>query len=256
MTDPGSATAAPIESAPPAVLLVHGIRTSATMWRSQLEHLDSLGVTARAIDLPGHGRLINDTFSLAACREAIEEAWAELPQGRRIVVGLSLGGYLALDWAARTPSTVDAVLAASCSVRPRGVPLAGYQRLAKVIGRLPDQGQGLNDAMSRRMLSAEAARDVAAGGTALAVMAPALAAIGGVDPIGDLRRITAPVWLVNGAWDHFRIEQRRFWAAVGTGRLIVVPRAGHMVSLERPQVFNAVLEALVQEVGSAPPRAH
>lgn len=238
----------------PSVLLVHGIRTSASMWRAQLEHLDALGVPARAIDLPGHGKQISAAFSLAACREAIEEGWQQLPQGRRIVVGLSLGGYLALDWAARTPSTVDAVLAASCAVRPRGVALAGYRRLAELISRLPDQGQGLNDAMSRRMLSAEGVRDVAAGGTALEVMAPALAAIGGVDPIADLHRITAPVWLVNGAWDHFRIEQRRFWRAVRTGRLIVVPRAGHLVSLERPQVFNDVLEALVEQVRSAPPR--
>ncbi|MGC0250109.1 alpha/beta fold hydrolase [Pseudactinotalea sp. Z1748] len=241
------------QPAQPSVLFVHGIRSSGTMWRAQLEHLEALGVTARAIDLPGHGTHISSAFSLAACREVIEQAWQELPAGRRILVGLSLGGYLALDWAARTASPVDAVLAAGCSVRPRGAPLAAYRRLAGLINRLPDRGGWLNDTLTTRMLSPDAARDVAAGGVALEVMVPALTAIAQVDPIADLRRIEAPVWLVNGAWDHFRAEQARFWAAVRTGRLIVLPRTGHLVSLERPDLFNAVLAALVAQVRESGP---
>ena len=232
----------------PSVLFVHGIRTSATMWRAQRAHLEAIGVRADAVDLPGHGRSMEQEFTVQRCRQAIEVACQALPAGPRIIVGLSLGGYLALDWAARTPSRVDAVLAAGCSVRPRGPALAGYRRLAGLIGRLPDKGRALNDAVARRMLRGDAVRDISAGGVAVDVMSPALAAIGGVDPLADLRRIQAPVWIVNGAWDHFRIEQRRFWDAVNTGRLIVVPRAGHMVSLEQPQVFNDILTTLVHEV--------
>lgn len=231
-----------------SVLLVHGIRTSGTMWRAQVEHLHQLGVNAHAVDLPGHGRRLSGQFSLPACTEVIEDAWQGLAQGRRILVGLSLGGYLSLHWAARTSSTVDAVLAAGCSVRPHGAPLAMYRRLAGLIHRLPDGGSRLNDVLARVMLSPSATADMAAGGVALDVMVPALGAIGAVDPIADLRRIRAPVWLVNGDWDHFRIEQRRFWEAVNTGRLIVVPRSGHLVSLERPEVFNDVLTALVHQV--------
>src|SRR5699024_10217027 len=115
------------------------------------------------------------------------------------LVGLSLGGYLGLHWAARTSGTVDAVLAAGCSVRPHGVPLAGYRRLAALINRLPDRGSRLNDTIATAMLSPAAAKDVAAGGVALDVMVPALTAIAQVDPLADLRRIQAPVWLVNGA---------------------------------------------------------
>ncbi|HLS25649.1 MAG TPA: alpha/beta hydrolase [Beutenbergiaceae bacterium] len=251
-------TSGPPESPrePVSVLLVHGIRTSATMWREQVEHLNARGVTAHAVDLPGHGTRIGEPFSLRSCRLALEQAWCALPAGKRILVGLSLGGYLGLDWAARTPSRVDAVLAAGCSVRPRGLPLAAYRGLAGLIARLPDGGRRLNDVMLTRMLPAQAARDVSAGDVALDVMVPALTAMAQVDSLTDLRCIRSPVWLVNGAWDHFRLEEPLFWEAVHTGRLVVVPRAAHLVSLERPQAFNEVLDGLIDEVRRSPRPAH
>ncbi|MCL2464420.1 MAG: alpha/beta hydrolase, partial [Micrococcales bacterium] len=82
-------------------------------------------------------------------------------------------------------------------------------------------------------------------GFAYGVMTQALRAMSGVDVLGDLRRIEAPVWLVNGRFDHFRGEERAFFAACRDGRLVVVPGATHLVSLVRPTRFTrAVLEAL------------
>lgn len=235
----------------PSVLLVHGIRSSGTMWRGQVEHLRSLGAHATAVDLPGHGSLVHTPFDLPTCIEVIDEAWAGLPPGPKIAVGLSLGSYLTLHWAARASDPPDAVLAASGSIRPQGIGLAGYRAIAALIGKLPDGGRRLNDAMVRLALSEQAATDAGAGGFALDVMSQALGAIGATKPLVDLPRITAPVWLVNGAWDHFRLEQKLFWAAVNTGRLIVIPKAGHLVSLDAPKVFNDVLSVLLDEVAEA-----
>jgi pimeloyl-ACP methyl ester carboxylesterase len=67
-------------------------------------------------------------------------------------------------------------------------------------------------------------------------------------PVADLARIQAPVWLVNGAFDHFRGEERRFLAACRDGRLVVVPRATHLVSLVQPARFTRVLLEAVDEV--------
>ncbi len=233
--------------APPTVVLVHGIRASRTMWLRQLEALEVAGVPAVAPDLPGHGQRAGETFSLDGALAAIEDAAPT--GGGAVVVGLSLGGYLALHWAARTEQRVAGVLAAGCSTRPRGAGLAAYRRLAALIGRLPDGGRRLNDTMARLALPRQAREDLAAGGMEVGVMDAALAAMAGVDPIADLRAVgDVPVRLVNGRWDHFRTEERRFLAASANGRLHVVPGATHLVSLVRPAEFNRIMLDLVEEV--------
>ena len=239
------------------VVLVHGLRTSSSMWRRQLELLGAHDLEVVAIDLPGHGTRIGEPFSVEAALQSIDAALnpasaAPLPgAGRpipRLLVGLSLGGYLGMEFAARNPGRLDGLVAASCSTRPRGAPLGGYRRLAALIGRMPDRGRGLNDAMARLFLSPDAVDDVLAGGVALDVMAPVLEAVGGLDPVGALSAIEVPVWLVNGRFDHFRFEERRMLRATRDGHLVIVPRATHLVSLIRPDDFAAIVLGAVAEL--------
>ncbi|WP_350346826.1 alpha/beta hydrolase [Agromyces sp. G08B096] len=245
------------------VVLVHGIRTSATMWRNQLAVLAAHDLDVQAVDLPAHGPRIGESFSVDAAVETIDaalnppamdgasgadagsQADAAIP---RLLVGLSLGGYLSIAYAARRPHGLDGLVAASCGTRPRGLAIAGYRRLADLIGRLPDRGRGLNDAMVRAFLPPAAAEDVIAGGVALDVMGPALAAVGELDVEQDLSRITCPVWLVNGRFDHFRAEERRMLRAARDARLVIVPGATHLVSLVQPEAFTAAILGAVAEL--------
>ncbi|QEO16003.1 alpha/beta hydrolase [Agromyces intestinalis] len=236
------------------VVLVHGIRTSATMWRNQLAPLRAHGVEVDAIDLPGHGAHLGEAFSLDAAYAAIDAALARSQaQGEtdatvpRLLVGLSLGAYLAIGYAAEHPGRIDGLVAASAGTRPRGAGLAGYRALAAAIRRLPDQGRSLNDAMAALFLPADAAADIVAGGVALDVMADALGAIGTIDLEAALGGIAVPVWFVNGRWDHFRFEERRMLRAARDARLVVVPGATHLVSLVKPDHFTAaVLDAVAE----------
>ena len=247
------------------VVLVHGLRTSATMWRRQVAALAHHGIDAIAVDLPGHGSRMDEPFSIEAAMRVIDDAFpAEAADadadadgsararvsGRtpRLLVGLSLGGYLGIEYAATHPGRIDGLVAASCGTRPRGAGLAGYRRLADAIGRLPDRGRALNDLMVRVFLPRESVDDVLAGGVALDVMAPALGAVGALDPEDALARIDVPVWLVNGRFDHFRIEERRMLRATRHGRLVVVPGATHLVSLARPEDFTAAVLGAVAEL--------
>lgn len=243
------------------VVLVHGLRTSSTMWRRQVAALARHGIDAVAVDLPGHGSRLGGPFSVAEALEVIDAAFppddgdAGADRSPRLLVGLSLGGYLAIEYAATHPGRIDGLVAASCGTRPRGAGLAGYRRLAAAIGRLPDRGRGLNDLMVRVFLPRDQVADVLAGGVALDVMEPVLGAVGALDPEAALGRIDVPVWLVNGRFDHFRIEERRMLRAARDGRLVVVPGATHLVSLARPEEFTAVVLGAVAELDRRAARA-
>lgn len=234
------------------ILLVHGIRTSASMWRHQVEALTADGCRVLAIDLPGHGARLGEPFTVAAALAAIDAGVQELagPDGRVLLVGLSLGGYYSIAYAAAHPERLLGLVAAACSTLPVGPGLAGYRLLARLIHRLPDRGLWLNNLMVRRMLPVAGAADVLAGGVALEVMEPGLAATATLHPLADLSRYPGPVWLVNGRFDHFRLNERRFLAACRDGHLVVIPGASHLVSLAQPERFTTVLRRVAAEVGA------
>lgn len=229
------------------VLLLHGARSSRTMWHPQLEALDRAGRTAMAIDLPGHGRRMEQPFTVEACLDVIDVAVDDLG-GRAVVVGLSLGGYLGIAYAAHAPDRVAGLVAAGCCSVPDQPLAAGWQVLAAGIARLPDHGAWLNQRMVDLMLPPEMAAVTGEGGFALDVMVDLLAGIRGLDPIADLRRTRSPVWLVNGQWDHFRLQEKRFLAAAPDARLVIVRGASHLVSLTRPVTFTRVLLEALAEV--------
>lgn len=229
------------------VVLLHGARVSRTMWRPQVAAMARAGRPARAIDLPGHGDRVAERFTVPASIDAISEAVDALG-GRAVVVGLSLGGYLGIVHAARRPEQVAGLVAAGCSSIPNQSATAAWLLAARGFAHLPDRGAWLNQRLVRRALPPEGAQDVAAGGFALEVMVDLLSAMRRVDPVAELRRVACPVWLVNGQWDHFRLQERLFLAAARDGHLVTVRGATHLVNLVRSVASNRVLLEVLDEV--------
>ncbi|MDJ0323627.1 alpha/beta hydrolase [Cryobacterium sp. PH31-AA6] len=237
----------------PPVLFVHGIRTSATMWRRQLAGLAEYGLPGLAIDLPGHGSRMAEPFTVEGALAAIDEGVAALG-GRVVLVGLSLGGYYAIEYSARNPGKVAGLVAAGCCAIPGGWPLDVYRGLARLIRRLPDHGLWLHTTLVRVLLPKEGAADTLVDGVPLNVMDAGLGATGTLRPLEGLSRYPGQIWLVNGAFDQFRLHERRFLAACRSGRLVIVPRASHLVSLAQPERFGAVLRGILTEISADEPR--
>ena len=232
-----------------SVVLLHGIRTSATMWRAQVEALEAAGIEARPVDLPGHGTRLGERFTLDGAMDAVDAAVADLA-GPVILCGLSLGGYLGLHWTAdRGQGRIDGLIAAGCGTTPRGAALAGYRAIADAIHLLPDRGAWLNQFMIDRFIPVAGREDVTRGGVALDVMGDGLRAMAAVRPIEAIGRIRVPLLFVNGRYDHFRMEERRYLRAAQArqgvpaswSQLVIVPGASHLVSLVRPDEFSSIL---------------
>ncbi len=242
----------------PGVILLHGLRGSASLWRRQREALAHAGYQVQAPDFPGHGTRRGETFTLGAAVGAIDGAARRLADHGHpvLAVGQSLGGYVGLHWAARTDVPLAGVLAAACSTTPVGPAVGGYRLVAGAVSLLPDGGAWLNDKMAVWALPPEGARDAAAGGYALDVMQDTLRSLRPLRPIEDIRALgPVPVWIVNGALDHFRAQERAYLRAAANGRLVVVPRTKHLVSLEAPVAFTRILfEMLDQIEGRRHPR--
>jgi pimeloyl-ACP methyl ester carboxylesterase len=229
------------------VVLVHGIRTSATMWRAQLEYLVARGVAAVAVDLPGHGTRMAEEFTLEGALATIDAAVRDAAsRGPVLLVGHSMGGLLCIEYAGAEDSPpVAAFIAASCTAIPRGAGLAAYRVLARGFDSLPDRGMWLTNRMLDRILPEETRADFGAGGYALDAQDVALASLSVLDLLAALHRIEVPLWFVNGQFDQLRINERLFLRVARHAELIVVPRTTHHVTVMRPAVFNAVLNLAI-----------
>ncbi|WP_165968667.1 alpha/beta fold hydrolase [Arthrobacter crusticola] len=103
----------------PACILLHGVGTTSWMWRGLVDRLEG-AVRLIMVDLPGHGHnasrpwvSIDDT--VVALTQLIDETTAD---GTAHVVGLSLGGYLALEITATHPERVESALVSGVNVLP------------------------------------------------------------------------------------------------------------------------------------------
>jgi non-heme chloroperoxidase len=229
------------------VVFVHGIRTSATMWRAQVGYLEERGNAAIAVDLPGHGSRMAEEFTIEGAFATIHEAVTDAAsRGPVLLVGHSMGGLLCIEYVGSDQShPVAGFIAASCTAIPRGVGLAAYRVLARGFDSLPDRGMWLTNRMLDRILPAETRDDFGAGGYALDAQDLALRSLSVLDLLAALEHIDVPLWFVNGQYDQLRVNERLFTRLAPHAELIVVPRTTHHVTVMRPAVFNAVLNLAI-----------
>jgi len=229
------------------IVLVHGIRTSATMWRAQVDHLRERGNPATAVDLPGHGSRMGETFSLDAALATIDNAVTDAAaRGPVLLAGHSMGGLLGIEYVGREDAPpVAGFIGASCTAIPRGLGLTAYRLLFRGFDSLPNRGLWFTERMLASTLPAETRADFGAGGYAFDTQDAALRSLSVLDLLTALHRIDVPLWFVNGQYDQLRANERLFMQVARDAELIVVPRTTHLVTAMRPSVFNAVLNLAI-----------
>jgi len=224
---------------PLPVVFIHGLRLSGACWQQQKQLLTSRVVVAP--DLPGHGSRRGEPFTLHASVAAVTQA-IDAVGGRAVLVGHSLGGFVAIATAAQHPEKVAALVGADCSLVPGFGLRIAFRMSSCFFSATPGIGDAVTTNLLRRLLPGDVAEPVIAAGIAHEVVPSVMSAAASLDPLRLLRSYPGRVLLLNGGHDHFRCGERRFLASTHSGDLQVVPGAGHYLPLTHSAVCARIID--------------
>lgn len=252
------------------LLLLHAFPLSGEMWAPQVE---ALAGQARLIvpDLSGFGESeaippeyspesACDMSDLAADAVALLD---HLEIDRAVVAGLSMGGYAALALCEAAPERLRGLVLAD--TRSGADSEEGRQGRLDIARRVLKEGTGfLVETLPAKLLgrttragsSQESAEVVARVERMIRDAPPAgvAAAQRGMarrpDRTAVLERISVPALIIVGEEDELTPpeESRKMRERITGAELVVIPEAGHLSSLERPDIFSAALGGFLRRL--------
>ena len=243
------------------VALLHGVGGARQIWSDAVSGttraLAGAGFTALALDLPGYGESpLPSDLSVASMAEAVGHTLSCLGFEQAVLLGHSMGGMVAQEFAARWPQRVSALVLA-CTSPAFGRPGGDWQQ-AFLRDRLAllDVGQGMS-AVADHLVPAmvapgipEQARQAARrimSAVPEATYRAALAALVHFDRRSALRSISAPTLCLAAAHDRTAPPEvmQRMASHIPGAQYACLEGAGHIANVEQPEAFNrAVLEFL------------
>jgi pimeloyl-ACP methyl ester carboxylesterase len=260
----------------PPIVLIHGITGRSEQWEPTIEYL-STGHSVLAPDLLGHGESAKPRgdYSLGAYASGVRDIMVALGHDRATIVGHSLGGGIAMQFAYQFPERCERLVLVSSGglgreVHPllRAATLPGSEWVtpwlmhAKVLGVGAAFGRALGFLRLQAGTDlAEVARGFASLGDAEARSAFIATMRAVLDPGGQ--RVSAldrlylteglPSLVIWGSADPvIPIEHGRgAHEAMPGSRLEVLDGVGHFPQLERPYYFSELLAEFIAETEPA-----
>jgi pimeloyl-ACP methyl ester carboxylesterase len=245
-----------------AVILIHGFATSSFLWRNVAPAITEAGHTAYAIDLFGHGesdRPSDADFGIAAQAEYLDAAMTALRVARGIIVGVDIGGDVALRLAATRAERVeklvlintpafDEIPAKDITQMQRSTAKFAFRTTRGILGAAPlvegvlmgsvADPQHMPMKLIARYLAPFVGKD---GVNHLLELASAIDKDDMEDV--DLKSIHVPalvIWGEQDIWLDNRLADRLV-NELPDGRLVRMPGVGRLVPEENPEQLNELL---------------
>lgn len=241
-----------------AILLLHGLGSCGQDWLLQMPLL-SRRFRVIAPDLRGHGQTDKppDCVRVSDLASDVIGLLDALDIDRAHVVGLSLGGCVALQMALDVPARVRSLMPVNTFARlepdsPRHALMLASRLVVLGLRGLPAQAEFVAarlfpkpEQAPLRQLAAEriAANDVT-------TYRRLLFALRAFDVRDRLREIACPTLIVAGDRDStVPIKAKQLLAAnIPRARLEIVADSGHATPIDQPDVFNSLLMQFVESV--------
>jgi 3-oxoadipate enol-lactonase len=248
----------PFPDGSPVVLLLHGLGANSSMWSLQFDALHAAGFRPLAPDMPGFGDSKYDGHGWSFRRVAAELAdlVVELHSGPVHVIGLSMGGVIAQQFALDFPQLINKlVLVSTFSVlRPSSlsqwfyfvqravvVHTVGLSAQSKIVAQrvFPGPGQeALRDMAEKQIASADPRAYRAA-----------MRSLGLYNSRQRLKEIKASTLVISGANDSTvsPLYQRALADGIPCARQVIIQDAGHAVAIDQFETFNSILVGFLQD---------
>jgi pimeloyl-ACP methyl ester carboxylesterase len=253
----------------PPVLLVHGLSGN---WQNWLENIPRLAAERRvlALDLPGFGASEDpaEEITMSGYGRAVDEFSDRLGLGEVVLVGNSMGGFVAAETAIQFPERVERLVLVSAagitSSSLRREPVMVWGRIAMLAGSrgAAEKRMAILRPRLRHLvyssivrhpnrIAAETLWEISLG-AGRSAFKPALEAIVDYDfreRLGDIRCPTLVVWGESDMLVPVK-DAQEYERQIPGARRLVFDDTGHMPMVERPRTFNdAVLEFMREPRG-------
>jgi pimeloyl-ACP methyl ester carboxylesterase len=235
----------------PCLLLLHAFPFDGRLWQAQL---GAFAAAHRVLvpDLRGFGRSrdLGPPSSMDQMADDVAALLAALEIPRATVVGLSMGGYVALSLLARHPGRVEGL--ALCDTRAAADGPEARQGRARQLALLHGGGgvAGLIDQLMPRLVAPatgdatrEKLRQIAQDQATKSVSGAVVALRDRADHTETLRACRIPVLGLVGADDALTPpeETRAMMDLTPRGITAEIPGAGHLSCIENPDGFNRAI---------------
>lgn len=245
------------------VVFLHAGVADRRMWADQMRDLATAGYHVVCYDRRGHGETETEDVPFSAVVD-LEAVLDRLGIHAAVLVGSSMGGALALDFAIEHPE------------RTIGLVLIGTGVSGADPAEVPEDAHGLEDALdyalerghleSANRIEAQLwldgplspsgrvqgpARELFLAMNGIVLHHPELTAVDEPDPVIDhLHLVTAPTLLVVGALDFPDIIARHedLSEELENAFAVILEDTAHLPNLERPDLFNPLLLEFLEAV--------
>jgi len=232
----------------PPILFLHGIRLAGKIWEQHALALsDEFYVVTP--DLPGHGALADLPFEIPVIDAFLAHIADSVVSQPPLVVGYSLGGYVAMRYATDLPARTAALLLTGCSTDVVGLRQSLYDLTIALTARFsPAVLQNVLAVFFRLTLPRRVAETIIPFRFNQRVFEASRKIVCGVRYSARLAAYGKPVFIVNGQWDVlFRPDEAKYTQSAGA-QTVVMPWTTHIAPLSRPDEFTGLVRAFARRV--------